>query len=327
MIQGLSADFASEIKTKQDSLDVTQAHLRAATRELSEQRKQIQVWQGRCSELDQVTQRVRNVERALADEEKFDWTGRTDLDGGDALESAGAAFRWRGQNSTMAGIGALVDVSFNFDAEPMIPAGDSVANLIRLRRLKMWHVRMESLIHQRLESLRGASAEREFQCKKIVALCAGAPVDKVEGVCLFESSFPRIAHVLIRCSMTWWLLWRVRHRLLISGGSPVSCRRLVEHVFASCTMSKCLYPIAGSGRCNLVMSWLGINTTYNGRPTQIVHWQVHQENEGSIPARDRPLVQWTKPSTQTLIHARRPRIMAIPNATRTFLTLAALAAW
>jgi hypothetical protein len=225
MIQGLSADFASEIKTKQDSLDVTQAHLRAATRELSEQRKQIQVWQGRCSELDQVTQRVRNVERALADEEMFDWTGRTDLDGGDALESAGPAFRWRGQNSTMAGLGALVDVSFNYDAEPAIPPGDSVASLIRLRRLKMWHVRMEALIHQRLESLRGASAEREFQCKKIVALCAGAPVDKVEGVCVFETSLPRIAHILIRCLMIWWLLWKVRHKSLISGGSPVSCRR------------------------------------------------------------------------------------------------------
>jgi len=195
MIQGLSADFASEIKTKQDSLDVTQAHLRAATRELSEQRKQIQVWQGRCSELDQVTQRVRNVERALADEEKFDWTGRTDLDGGDAFESAGPAFRWRGQNSTMAGLGALVDVSFNFDAEPAIPAGDSVASLLRLRRLKMWHVRMEALIHQRLESLRGASAEREFQCKKIVALCAGAPVDKVEGVCLLKTSLLCIADI------------------------------------------------------------------------------------------------------------------------------------
>ncbi|KAH9027774.1 hypothetical protein EDB84DRAFT_1499692 [Lactarius hengduanensis] len=182
VIAGLSADFAAEIKTKQDSLDVTQAHLRAATRELSEQRKQIQVWQARCSELDQVTQRVRNVERALADEERFDWTGRTDLDGGDAFESAGPAFRWRGQNSTMAGLGALVDVSFNFDAEPAIPTGDSVASLIRLRRLKTWHVRMEALLHHRLESLRGASAEREFQCKKIVALCAGAPVDKVEGM-------------------------------------------------------------------------------------------------------------------------------------------------
>ncbi|KAI0305819.1 hypothetical protein B0F90DRAFT_1693739 [Multifurca ochricompacta] len=180
VIQALSADFAAEIKTKQDSLDVTQAHLRAATRELSEQRKQIQVWQGRCSELDLVTQRIRNVERALVDEEKFDWTGRTDIDGVDAFKSAGPAFRWRGQNSTMAGLGALVDVSFNFDTEPMIPTGDSVADLIRLRRLKTWHVRMEALVHERLDRLRGASAEREFQCKKIVALCTGVPIDKVE---------------------------------------------------------------------------------------------------------------------------------------------------
>ncbi|KAI0270965.1 transcription factor [Russula aff. rugulosa BPL654] len=175
MIQNLSADFAAEIKTKQDNLDVTQAHLRAATRELSEQRKQIQVWQARCSELDQVTQRIRNVEHALVDEEKFDWTGRTELDGVDALEKAGPAFRRRGQNSTM-----FVDVSFNVNAEPILPTGDSVTSLIRLRRMKMWHVRMEALVRQRLESLRGASAEREFQCKKIVALCTGVPIDKVE---------------------------------------------------------------------------------------------------------------------------------------------------
>ncbi|KAH9967163.1 transcription factor [Russula dissimulans] len=180
MIQSLSANFAAEIKTKQDNLDVTQAHLRAATRELSEQRKQIQVWQARCGELDQVMQRIRNVEHALVDEEKFDWTGRIDLDGRDGVESAGPAFRRRGQNSTMAGLGGLVDVSFNFDAEPTLPAADSVNSLVRLRRMKIWHVRMEALVRQRLVSLRGASAEREFQCKKIVALCTGVPIDKIE---------------------------------------------------------------------------------------------------------------------------------------------------
>ena len=229
MIQNLSADFASEIKTKQDNLDVTQAHLRAATRELSEQRKQIQLWQAHCSELDQVTQRIRNVEHALVDEEKFDWTGRTELDGRDALERAGPAFRRRGQNSTMAGLGGLVDVSFNFDAEPALPAGDSVASLIRLRRMKMWHVRMEVLVRQRLESLRGASAEREFQCKKIVALCTGVPVDKVEKVgcppsfadyCCFC-----LTRLVVRCSMIWSLLWRARHRLLILDGYLDLCKR------------------------------------------------------------------------------------------------------
>ncbi|THH17791.1 hypothetical protein EW146_g3091 [Bondarzewia mesenterica] len=180
MIQSLSIEFSVEVKSKQDSLDVTQAHLRAATRELSEQRKQIQAWQIRCGELDQIQQRIRNIEQALTDEDRFDWTGRTDLDGNDAGESAGPAFQWRGQNSTMSGLGGLVDVSFNLDAEPTIPLSDSVSSLIRLRRLKLWHMRMEQLMEQRLKSLHGASAEREFQCKKIVAMCTGVPIDKVE---------------------------------------------------------------------------------------------------------------------------------------------------
>ena len=185
MIQNLSTEFQSEIKTKQDGLDVTQAHLRAATRELSEQRKQIQAWQARCSELDQINQRVRNVEKAVADEDQFDWTGRTDLEGNDARESVGPAFQYRGTSSTMIGVGGSVDVSFSLDSEPPLPTTDSVASLIKLRRLRLWHMRMEELVKARLKSLQGASAEKEYQCKKIVALCTGLPIDKVEEVDIF----------------------------------------------------------------------------------------------------------------------------------------------
>lgn len=189
MIQGLSSDFAIELKSKQDSLDVTQAHLRAATRELSEQRKQIQTWQARCGELDQTNQRKRNIEKALLEEDSFDWTGRTDPNGRDARERAGTPFQWRGQNSTMIGLGGSVDISFSVDIEPPIPTTDSVASLIRLRRLKMWYARMEELTFARLRSLRGASAEKEYQCKKIVALCTGIPIDQVEEASLFVLSF------------------------------------------------------------------------------------------------------------------------------------------
>ncbi|EIW79380.1 apses-domain-containing protein [Coniophora puteana RWD-64-598 SS2] len=180
MIQSLSSEFSSEVKSKQDSLDVTQAHLRAATRELSEQRKQIQLWQSRCGELDQAHQRIRNLEKAITDEDGFDWTGRTDLSGRNGGEDAGPAFQWRGPSSTMAGIGGPMDMSFSIDTEPPIPAGSDLASLIRLRRLKTWHTRMEELMAARLKSLQGASAEREFQCKKIVALCTGIPLEKVE---------------------------------------------------------------------------------------------------------------------------------------------------
>ncbi|KAF9565833.1 apses-domain-containing protein [Agrocybe pediades] len=180
MIQGLSTEFQAEVKAKQDALDVTQAHLRAATRELSEQRKQIQQWQSRCGELDQVNQRLRNIEKAIADEDQFDWTGRTDLDGSDARNSAGPAFQYRGASSTMVGISGTMDISFSVDSEPPLPVGDSVATLIKLRRLKIWHARMEELVKSRLKGLQGASAEKEYQCKKIVALCTGIPFDKVE---------------------------------------------------------------------------------------------------------------------------------------------------
>ena len=182
IISELGNEFAAEVKTKQDQLDVTQMHLRAATRELSEQRKQISAVQAQCAELDLVNQRTRNLERALEAEDSFDWTGRTELDGSDAGPVAGAAFRLRGPGSTMAGIGGSVDLSFNLDSEPAIPTTDSVASLIKLRRLKMWQTRMEKLMEQRLAKLQGASAEKEFMCKKIVALCTGVPLDKVEDV-------------------------------------------------------------------------------------------------------------------------------------------------
>jgi hypothetical protein len=182
MIQSLSTDFQAELKAKQDTLDVTQAHLRAATRELSDKRKQIQTWQSRCAELDQINQRVRNVEKALVDEDQFDWTGRTDLIGKDARDTAGPAFQYRGLGSTMVGIGGAVDISVNVDSEPPVPTGDSAPTLVRLRRMKIWHQRMEDLVKARLTSLQGASAEKEYQCKKIVALCTGIPIDKVEDV-------------------------------------------------------------------------------------------------------------------------------------------------
>ena len=182
MIQGLSIEFQSEIKSKQEALDVAQAHLRAATRELAEQRKQIQTWQTKCGELDQVKQRIRNVERALVDEDQFDWTGRTNFNGEDARETAGPAFQRHGTNSTLVGMSGPVDMAFNLEPEPPTPITDSPASLIRLRRLKMWHVRTEDLIKERLQSLQGASAEKEYQCKKIVSLCTGIAIDKVEEV-------------------------------------------------------------------------------------------------------------------------------------------------
>jgi regulatory protein SWI6 len=178
----LSAEFSSEIKTKQDTLDVTQAHLRAATRELSEQRRQIQLWQSKCTEMDQLGQRARNLRKVLDDEEKFDWTGRTDLDGKDARDTAGPSFRALRESRASPLPSSFLEPAAEFETDPPLPEENTAASLIRLRRLRLWHLRMETLLNERLKSLQGANLVKESQCKKIVALCAGIPVDKVEDV-------------------------------------------------------------------------------------------------------------------------------------------------
>ena len=80
------------------------------------------------------------------------------------------------------GLGGALDMPANLDVDPTVPLGDTAATLVRLRRLRMWYGRVEQLMKARMQSLQGASAEKEFQCKKIVALCTGVPIDKVEEV-------------------------------------------------------------------------------------------------------------------------------------------------
>ena len=60
----------------------------------------------------------------------------------------------------------------------------------------------------RLKSLQAASAEKEYQCKKIVALCTGIPVDKVEDVSRLVVVNLEPVHCVYACS---------------DAGKPVDC--------------------------------------------------------------------------------------------------------
>lgn len=195
MIQKLSSDFAVEIKSKQDAFDVTQAHLRAATRELADQRKQITRWQQECSELDQVSQRVRNIEKAMLEEDELDWTGRMEANG----EAAGPSFTYRGAQSTLSSLGPM-EMSMSMDSEPTMPETDTLASLIKLRRMKIFQDRIVQILEERVKGLQGASAVKEYQCKKIVALCTGIAIDKVEDVCTWSYPSLFFSYCRNRCS-------------------------------------------------------------------------------------------------------------------------------
>ena len=184
MIQKLSTDFAAEIKSKQDAFDVTNAHLRAATRELADQRKQIAHWQKRCGDLNQLSQKLQNAREAFSEKEQFDWTGRSQLNSQSADPAAGPAFASRPKL-----LSEVILPDDDGDAEIRLPDSDSLASLIKLRRMKLHYERINKLLDERLKELEGASSLKEFQCKKIVAMCTGIPIDKVEDVSLAPLSF------------------------------------------------------------------------------------------------------------------------------------------
>ena len=230
MINGLSTEFSSEIRAKQEGLAATQTQLRASTRSLADQRRQIQSWQHKCGELDQVHQRMRNLEKALAEEDKFDWTGRTET--GVEPKTKGP-FAYRGVQSTLTGVGFDDLATHPLDVDPALPTTDSPESLVRMRRMNVWYARTERMMETRLRQLQGASADKEFQCKKIVSLCTAVPMDQIEQVCQLEVNADIDGRRGPRCSKTWWWPSRVKPRWWIWDVSRVSCKRFVIELLYS----------------------------------------------------------------------------------------------
>ncbi|GAA5876571.1 hypothetical protein JCM1840_000812 [Sporobolomyces johnsonii] len=179
-VTALSSTFTDELRTKAEALDAKRAQLRTATRELTDQRAAVAHWRAQAQQADEKRQRIKNLERAIEEEDAFDWTGRTEVDGSPASQLAGPGFTYRGPASTLSNLPA--GMSIEFDADPPVPAGDEGTSLVHLLRLQSWYERVEGLLRQRIERLEGGNAELERKLGKIVADCCGLEEDKVEGM-------------------------------------------------------------------------------------------------------------------------------------------------
>ena len=172
ILSSLNADFSTELKVKTDALDRTRIQLRAATKELSEQRKQITLWKSKATEVADANQRIKNLERALLEEDSFDWTGRTEVDGQPASVDAGPGFAYRGPGSTLSNLPA--GISIEFDADPPPPPTDSDPNsLVHLLKLESWYSRVTTLLSRRIERVQGGNAAQERRLRDVVAGCCG----------------------------------------------------------------------------------------------------------------------------------------------------------
>jgi regulatory protein SWI6 len=173
LVQSLGTDFQKELAEKAETVDRTQTQLQGATKELSEQRKQLAFWKAQVEEREQLDQRIKNLERTLAEEHAFDWSGRTEING--AASADGAFNPYFGSNDPIS-----LDPSARGD--PPVPNINSPEALVRLRRLLAWYQRILALVRQRMDRTKGSSIELEARYRKLLAAFTGITEDQVDSM-------------------------------------------------------------------------------------------------------------------------------------------------
>lgn len=182
LIKSIAQDITSEKKTKETEYQDLQTKLKVATKTLAEKRRTLQELRSQSEELDQINQRITNLEAVRDNPDPIDWTGRIPKTEASESSDVSPAFFHRGRPSTRADSHSAAEVAM--DIESSLPSSDSVESIIVLRRMKLWHERVYSLLDQHLTAQKGLTAEKELQMKKLISLCTGFSGKEVEEVCV-----------------------------------------------------------------------------------------------------------------------------------------------
>lgn len=193
LIQALERDHGLECAKRDEALARVTAQVKQSTRDLADVRGRLARARSAAAVSEGRSQRIRNLERAIEDEERFDWTGRTNADGSPvSLDSvAGSSFVHRGQGSTLTSLPPNIDIECARDPPlPDLPPRDSGASisdvgdkLAQLTRLKAWYTRVNDVLSQRIARHTAGDVTRELKLRRIVAACCGvSPPEKVDDM-------------------------------------------------------------------------------------------------------------------------------------------------
>ncbi|KAH7105756.1 apses-domain-containing protein [Auriculariales sp. MPI-PUGE-AT-0066] len=168
MIHSLRNEFADELAKKDVLVKEVRADLQTQTRSLGEHRQHESAEKARGVELDLVQARIRNLQGAMVDEQMNSWgLGPGSSTDHDREDNSGADLGIAGTDE---------------DEDEPLPGEDSRAALLRLRRMRAWHARVDGLVTSRIEKLRGSGIEREQQYKRLVSLTTNTPFEDVDNL-------------------------------------------------------------------------------------------------------------------------------------------------
>lgn len=180
-MHGLSDEFAAELRSKQEVLDTSQGQLRSATKDLVDGRTQASVCERQVAELEHVQQQIRNLEDAINIEDTFDWSSRKEPNGSPSQSKVQSPPH--DPDSVLPP--APADEDLHTPLAIAIPAGDDEEALDRLRRMYRWRKRALTLLKDRIATQRSTTALMEIKYRRVVSLCTGVPLDKIEVVRAF----------------------------------------------------------------------------------------------------------------------------------------------
>lgn len=172
LISTMTEDLASEKAAKRVDYELVQDNLKSTTKLLAEKRKELEKLRSDSQEVDGVAQRISKLTLLRDNPGSFDWRGRL---GADEVMTA-SPFKPR----PVPPIESPQLSSMEKSVSQALASANDLDSLILLRRMKLWHERINSILQQRQASAKEGGLEKELQYRKVIALCTGISADEID---------------------------------------------------------------------------------------------------------------------------------------------------
>ncbi|KAI8880472.1 apses-domain-containing protein [Backusella circina FSU 941] len=171
IVDALDEEYGDQLASKDQEVNQIQNTLNGVTEELETTRKALEERQAQSQKLSEAQQKTRNIEIALA-------AGRNDLN--EILKAAG--------KPPIAE--ADIDKEINVDALFEIPdLSDESMDVETLRKHVMKlqstvgaYTLNDAQLSKQVDTLKAQFAEKEMQCKRLIAACCNLPVEKIDDL-------------------------------------------------------------------------------------------------------------------------------------------------
>jgi regulatory protein SWI6 len=176
--------LSTAVAAKREQLGLVQAQLHAATSELAQYRREIQRLQLQNTALDNIAQKVKNLEISLDDEATYAWADGAKI-GTPKPEIALTAGPMRVDDSCLASMSSSSDSEGSLrenGAVFRLPSANTLECLVQLRKMKAWQSRSDTILSEQSANIKERSTEKELQCKQIVSLCTGVALEHIDEV-------------------------------------------------------------------------------------------------------------------------------------------------